>query len=106
MKEHKQPELPIYDLPAMDGQSLVDIALQEYGNVEGVADIIEENNLPLNPESIGTLKISNKQNAIKSFLRQKGKKINTGGPPSDLPVDPTTKGIHYKPQHYKIQTYK
>jgi alanine dehydrogenase len=93
-----------YHFPIKEGQNLIDVAIQEGGNVETISEILQMNeSVNLNdPLPHGSLNHSPQTNAVAAYFAQKGILINTGGTPVPLPPQ----AQHYELTHYNSQHYK
>jgi hypothetical protein len=79
------PSMTTKKVTVNEGQSLMDLAIQEYGGIEGIFDLMEDNVLPgiqvkMNVGQI--LKVYKEKasdSAIKDFYTQRGVTVNTRG---------------------------
>lgn len=96
---------PTYDVRISDGQSLLDLALQEGGTTEHLIEMLEVNpdlNLLTGLVSFTSLNFLPQQNSIAKYLKSKDLTINTGhGKGNGQGASGHYDNNHYNNQHYK-----
>ena len=83
VEQQDEPVQDVSEASVLAGHTLVDLALQEYGSVESLFTLAEDNNIALNatPTVGAKLKVyeSKVVNAkVRDFFRRQDKKITTG----------------------------
>ena len=73
-----------------EGQNIIDIALQYYGDVEGASNLIQDNNLSLTDAlEAGTILHIDEQNLMDELITEyydnNSVIVNTGAPAQDIP---------------------
>lgn len=82
----------MYKIEVMEGQSIIDIALEQYGSVAGLVTLARDNNLSITQELdvdvpllIDESKVINRD--MVRYFRQENISINTGGSLSEFNND-------------------
>lgn len=82
----------MYKIEVMEGQSIIDIALEQYGSVAGLVTLVRDNNLSITQELdvdipllIDESKVINRD--MVRYFRQENISINTGGSLSEFNND-------------------
>lgn len=106
-KEYRSPQVEPTERRIYADQSWLDVALQEYGNIEGALDLLERNNTGLTSAVPQYAKLLPRQEGYAGYFRKKGYLVCTSDAEGVVDNGGTeTIRLHYKAEHYKGEHYK
>lgn len=99
------------NIAVKDGQNLLDVALEQYGAVEALVFLLNDNELPLSPElqagqqlRVDDTKIIDA--GVTTYLSARSKQVVTDSNTPDMDgvevLDGQFKKEHFKAEHFKV----